>query len=141
MIKESVQIPSWVNSGNDEYVTRISEGIASGRINVYAEEKLDKSTIGFRRVRLHDDILEEREERNNEYKKAMQEYKTAKRHLNLIKMVKLKAEKKELKKLIDSLEKEPSYISYITDEDGEPSLSLCKEDLAQTARDIKSFRI
>ena len=141
MIKESVQIPNWVNSGNDEYVTRISEGIASGRINMYAEEKLGESTIGFRRIRLLDDILEEREERNNEYKEAIQEYKIAKRHLNLIKMVKLKVEKKELKKLIDSLEKEPSYVSYITGEDGEPSLSLCKEDLAQTARDIKPFRI
>lgn len=37
MIKDSVQIPSWVNSGNDEYVTKIAEGIASGRIEMYAE--------------------------------------------------------------------------------------------------------
>ena len=73
MIKDSVQIPSWVNSGNDEYVTKIAEGIASGRIEMYAEEKVGKSTVGFRRVRLYDDIIEEREETNDEYKETIQE--------------------------------------------------------------------
>ena len=38
-------------------------------------------------------------------------------------------------------EKESSYISYITDSDEEPSFSLCKEDLVQTARDIKPFHM
>lgn len=141
MIKDSVQIPSWVNSGNDKYVTRIAEGIASGRIEMYAEEKVGKSTVGFRRVRLYDDIIEEREETNDEYKETIQKYKTAKKHLNLIKMLKLNSEKKQLKRMLDSLEKESSYISYITDSDEEPSFILCKEDLAQTARDIKPFKM
>ena len=60
---------------------------------------------------------------------------------NLIKMLKLNSEKKQLKRVLDSLEKESSYISYITDSDEEPSFSLCKEDLAQTARDIKPFHM
>ena len=141
MIKDSVQIPSWVNSGNDEYITRIAEGIASGRIKMYAEEKVSKSTIGFRRVRLYDEIIEEREETNDDYKEAIQKYKAAKRHLNLIKMLKLNSEKKQLRRSLDTLEKESSYVSYITDSDEEPSLSLCKEDLAQTARDIKPFKM
>ena len=141
MIKDSVQIPSWVNSGNDEYITRIAEGIASGRIKMYAEEKVGKSTIGFKRFRLQDEIIEEREETNDDYKEAIQKYKAAKRHLNLIKMLKLNSEKKQLRRSLDTLEKESSYVSYITDSDEEPSLSLCKEDLAQTARDIKPFKM
>ena len=56
-------------------------------------------------------------------------------------MLKLNSEKKQLKRVLDSLEKESSYISYITDSDEEPSFSLCKEDLAQTARDIKPFKM
>ena len=143
MIKDSVQIPSWVNSGNDEYVTKIAEGIASGRIEMYAEEKVGKSTVGFRRVRLYDDIIEEREETNDEYKETIQKYKTLTLTLKLmkIKMLKLNSEKKQLKRMLDSLEKESSYISYITDSDEEPSFILCKEDLAQTARDIKPFQM
>ena len=72
---------------------------------------------------------------------TIQKYKTAKKHLNLIKMLKLNSEKKQLKRMLDSLEKESSYISYITDSDEEPSFILCKEDLAQTARDIKPFQM
>ena len=57
---------------------------------------------------IYDDIIEEREETNDEYKETIQKYKTAKKHLNLIKMLKLNSEKKQLKRMLDSLEKESS---------------------------------
>ena len=55
--------------------------------------------------------------------------------------LKSRSEKIKLAKQLELLENEQSYISYITDSSEEPSLSLCKEDLAQTARDIKPFKM
>lgn len=144
MLKENIQIPSFVKKLSDEELIDLSCKVASGRIKMYGERKELKNNeeILFERFYLNDDLNEEKEEILDEYKKKIEEYKLAKKSLNLFKLIKLRKQKEALKKEFKDLEKNQKiYTSYITGSEEKPSLMLCKEDLAQTARDITSFRI
>jgi len=139
---KKIEIPSFVKKMDDESIIKMAKDIALGEVNVYAPiENADSKIVGFKRVCLYDNLKNEKDCIEDELNYQIQEYKKAKRHLNLLKALKSRFEKIKLAKQLELLENEQSYISYITDSSEEPSLSLCKEDLAQTARDIKPFKM
>ena len=128
MLKENskeIKIPDFVNVLSDEAIINLAKEISKGNIKIYTE----------------DTLINDKELVLSLYNIAIQKYKNAKKNLSLIKMFKINSEKIKLKKQFDIINKSDSYVSYITDSDEEPSLILCKEDLAQTARDIKPFQM
>ena len=144
MLKENskeIKIPDFVNVLSDEAIINLAKEISQGNIKIYTEEKKKTKTVGYRRVYTEDTLINDKELVLSLYNIAIQKYKNAKKNLSLIKMLQINSEKIKLKKQFDIINKSDSYVSYITDSDEEPSLILCKEDLAQTARDIKPFQM